>query len=114
MAPVPSSRLARPQITFPKTGRGVPLTHPFPRTTSGAQPEPPRSVTDAGAASSLPAILTVDELATFLRVNRKSVYDAVAKGEVPGARRIGRAIRISRDAMLEWLIQGRVPRSSRS
>jgi excisionase family DNA binding protein len=62
-------------------------------------------------AESLPPVLQVDELARLLRVNRKTAYWAVANGHVPGARRIGRTIRIDRDAVLEWLKgQGRVPR----
>jgi excisionase family DNA binding protein len=61
-------------------------------------------------------ILTVDELAVFLRVNRKTVYDALARGEIPGARRIGGRYRVLRDAVLEWLASGqdRVPRSRRN
>ena len=60
-----------------------------------------------------PAVLTVDELAALLRVNRKTVYDALARNEIPGARRIGASYRILRDAVLEWLAsgQGRVSRS---
>jgi excisionase family DNA binding protein len=61
----------------------------------------------------LPTFLTVDELAQLLRINRKSAYEAVAKGEIPGARRIGRTIRITRDAVVGWLRgQGHVSRSS--
>jgi excisionase family DNA binding protein len=51
-------------------------------------------------------ILTVDELAAFLRVERKTAYAAIARGEIPGARRIGGVIRISRAAVVEWLAQG--------
>ena len=62
----------------------------------------------------LPAILTVDELAALLRVNRKTAYDAISQGRIPGARRVGRAIRVSRDAVLKWLhAEVREPRSSR-
>ncbi|MBI3129507.1 MAG: helix-turn-helix domain-containing protein [Candidatus Tectomicrobia bacterium] len=62
----------------------------------------------------LPAVLTVDELAEFLRVGRDTVYQAIAKGEIPGACRIGRTIRISRDAMLDWVRgKGHAPRSER-
>jgi excisionase family DNA binding protein len=60
-------------------------------------------------------VLTVDELAALLRVNRKTVYDALGRGEIPGARRIGATYRILRDAVLEWLASGqdRVSRSRR-
>jgi excisionase family DNA binding protein len=63
----------------------------------------------------LPPVMTVDELARLLRVNRKTAYDALARGEIPGARRIGRTYRISRDAVLEWLRgQARVSRKRSS
>ena len=64
-------------------------------------------------SETLPAVLSVDELADVLRIERKTVYAAISRGEIPGVRRIGRTIRISRDAVLSWLAegQGRVPRS---
>jgi excisionase family DNA binding protein len=64
----------------------------------------------------LPEVLTVDELAALLRVDRKTVYAQIARGEIPGVRRLGKTIRISRDAVLRWLAegQGRVSRSRRS
>jgi excisionase family DNA binding protein len=63
-----------------------------------------------------PAVLTVDELAALLRVNRKTVYDALSRGEIPGTRRLGATYRILRDAVLEWLASGqdRVARSRRN
>ena len=48
-------------------------------------------------------VLTVDEAARLLRVNRKTLYDAVRAGEVPGVVRVGRSIRIGRDALLRWM-----------
>jgi excisionase family DNA binding protein len=42
--------------------------------------------------------LTVDEAAAVLRTNRKTVYDAIARKEIPVVR-IGRLIRVP----LEWL-----------
>ena len=61
------------------------------------------------------AVLTVDELATLLRVNRKTVYDALSRGELPGARRVGSTYRILRAAVIDWLSsgQGRVSHSKR-
>jgi excisionase family DNA binding protein len=55
-----------------------------------------------------PSVLTVDELATLLRVERKTVYAAIARGELPGVRRVGRSLRISREAVLGWLARGHV------
>jgi excisionase family DNA binding protein len=42
-------------------------------------------------------VLTVDGLATLLRVERKTVYAAIARGEIPGVRRVGALLRVSRD-----------------
>ncbi len=62
----------------------------------------------------LPPLLRVEEVAVLLRINRKSAYAAVEAGILPGAVRIGRTIRVSRDAVLEWTRgQGGVSRSRR-
>jgi excisionase family DNA binding protein len=56
----------------------------------------------------LPATLSVDRVAAFLNLDRKTVYDSIARGEIP-ARRIGRRrIVILRCALLDWVGQGRV------
>ncbi len=54
----------------------------------------------------LPEVLTVEEVADLLRVDRKTAYAAIAEGSVPGVRRVGRCIRVSRDAILTWLNEG--------
>ncbi len=51
----------------------------------------------------LPLLLTVDEAAEVLRIGRNGAYAAVANGCLPSVR-IGRTIRIPRDA-LEVLIR---------
>ena len=63
----------------------------------------------------LPRVLTPDELAKVLRVRRRSVYEAISRGDIPGVRRIGRKVRIDRDSVLAWMADGhgRAPRSSR-
>jgi len=48
-------------------------------------------------------VLTVDGAARLLRVNRKTLYEAIRAGEVPGVVRVGRSIRIGRDALLRWM-----------
>lgn len=60
-------------------------------------------------------IMTVDETAKFLRLNRKTLYNAIRKGELPGVRRLGRRFLISRETVLQWLRegQGSVSRSGR-
>lgn len=47
-------------------------------------------------------VLTVVEAAKFLRLGRNAVYDALGRGEIPH-RRVGRAIRLSRQALVRWL-----------
>ena len=49
-------------------------------------------------------ILTADRLAALLGVNRKTIYDAVARGEIPH-RRLGRRLIFERGAVLRWLRQ---------
>jgi excisionase family DNA binding protein len=80
------------------------------------RPRPRGNPQEEGNTEPEPAVLTVDELATLLRVNRKTVYDALSRGEIPGARRLGATYRILRDAVLEWLASGqdRVARSRRN
>ncbi len=52
--------------------------------------------------SSLPLFLSVDEAAELLRLNRKTLYEAVKLGRVPGVVRVGRSIRIRRATLLTW------------
>lgn len=48
--------------------------------------------------------LTVEELAAFLRIGRSKAYELCHQPDFP-AIRIGRTIRISREAFLAWLAQ---------
>jgi excisionase family DNA binding protein len=63
----------------------------------------------AGSSTStlapLPEVLTVREAAAILRVGRNQLYQAVGRGEV-GAVRIGRSIRIPKQALLDLLAAG--------
>ncbi len=49
-----------------------------------------------------PAFLTVEEAAELLRVNRKTLYEAIRLGQVPGVARLGRILRIHRATLLTW------------
>ncbi len=74
--------------------------------------EPSETVPDP---EQLPPIMTVDELAFLLRVNRKTVYEAIAAKEIPGVCRVGKTIRVSRDVVVSWLRgEGRVSSSRRN
>jgi excisionase family DNA binding protein len=50
----------------------------------------------------LPPFLKVEEVAALLRVNHKTVYTALLRGEIPGARRVGRVVRVSSRILLDW------------
>jgi excisionase family DNA binding protein len=52
-------------------------------------------------------ILTADEVAKMLRVDRKTVYEAAQRGELPH-RRLGRRLLFERGAVLRWLRQADV------
>ncbi len=52
--------------------------------------------------STAPAFLTVEETAELLRVNRKTLYEAIRLEQVPGVARLGRILRIHRDTLLTW------------
>jgi excisionase family DNA binding protein len=54
------------------------------------------------ALATLPEILTAREAAAILRVGRNQLYQAVARGQL-GAVRIGRTIRIPKQALLDLL-----------
>lgn len=66
-----------------------------------------------GVAPQEPDVLTVDEVAALLRVDRKSIYAAVARGEVPGVLRLGRLIRFSREVVLRWIREGQTSSRTR-
>jgi excisionase family DNA binding protein len=66
-----------------------------------------------GPSQSLPDVLTADEVAALLRVNRKTVYAAFKRGEIRGGRRIGGTIRFSRDRVLAWLAEDAASRPAK-
>ncbi|WAM26883.1 helix-turn-helix domain-containing protein [Myxococcus sp. NMCA1] len=49
----------------------------------------------------VPDFLTVEEAAALLRVNRKTLYESIRLGQMPGVVRIGKAVRIHRAALVE-------------
>jgi excisionase family DNA binding protein len=49
-----------------------------------------------------PDIISADEVASLLGVNRKTVYDAAGRQEIPH-RRLGRRVIFSRQAIEAWL-----------
>lgn len=61
-----------------------------------------RPSTPEAAAAVERATLSADEVAALLGVDRKSVYAAAARGELP-SRRVGRRVIFPRAALLAWL-----------
>ncbi len=129
MRPGPSraDSSAMPESPFAEVGRSLqtedrepanqvgPVTASTTRTTAARRPEAGSSAaSDEARAHPVPRpdVLTVDELAELLRLERKTVYACISRGEIPGVRRLGGAIRVHRDAVLGWLAegQGRTPR----
>jgi excisionase family DNA binding protein len=47
-------------------------------------------------------VMSAVQVASFLGVDRKSVYEAAGRGEIPH-RRMGRRLLFSRHALIEWL-----------
>jgi excisionase family DNA binding protein len=93
--------------TFPGIDLGPPKE--MPPVVAANSPEPvslsPERVLER--SSPFPLVLTVEEVADLLRVNRKTVYQAATRGEIPGVRRIGnRMLRFYGPALAQWLETG--------
>jgi excisionase family DNA binding protein len=54
------------------------------------------------ASAAIDDVCTVAEVARWLKVDRKTVYDAVNRRELPSAR-LGRRVILSRAAITAWL-----------
>ena len=63
------------------------------------------------ALAALPEVLTAREAAAILRVGRNQLYQAVSRGEL-GSVRIGRSIRIPKQALLDLLAAASLPPAS--
>lgn len=50
-----------------------------------------------------PPVLTVQDLAVLLATSNSGVYSRVARGQIPGAFRIGRSLRFDRRVIAQWL-----------
>jgi excisionase family DNA binding protein len=61
----------------------------------------PQDTREPGASA--PEFLTVEEAAALLRVNRKTLYESIRLGQVPGVLHLGRSIRIRRVVLLRWM-----------
>lgn len=56
--------------------------------------------------------ISVEELATWLRISLPTAYSMIKRGDLPGVVRLGRVIRISKEIVLQWAAQGCAPRNT--
>ncbi len=90
------------------SGDGVTESHG----TGGAASDS-ESAAETTTPGGTPEVMTVDEVAALVRVDRNTVYGCIRRGELAVCR-CGRIIRIHHDAVVEWLRGNtRVTRSSR-
>jgi excisionase family DNA binding protein len=57
---------------------------------------------DAGPPGPSSAVMTADEVAAFLGVDRKTVYDYANRGQIP-CQKLGKRVLFSRDQLVAWL-----------
>lgn len=67
----------------------------------------------ASRPSDLPLLLDAADAAKALSLSRAKVIDLASQGEIPSIR-VGRTLRIPRDALLEWIEHRTSPPLSRS
>ncbi len=60
-----------------------------------------------------PVLLTVDEVAAYLRTTRAAIYHQVARHQLPGVVRVGRRVLIKRAVLERALDEGRSGVASR-
>jgi len=70
------------------------------------RPPPPRQPNTRRSTD----VLTADDVAEILRVDRKTVYEFAGRGEIP-CRRLGRRILFYRPALMAWLNDARPRRA---
>ncbi len=80
-----------------------------------SSPENSPSILPRQVASVAREFISVGELAKELRLNRKTLYNAINQQQIPGIRRVGNRILVHRPSVVEWMRSGRgaVPRSRR-
>ena len=111
--------------TGPSNGRGTASIQlwrrggqrPAAETAPGTEPDAGNlnlATTAPPERSSLPLLLTADEVAALLRTTRKAVYAMAERAALPGVIRLGRRILVDRDELLRWLDEKRAPSPGRT
>ena len=118
--PTPADAAGRAARSPPATAPPA-QEQPWTPAPDPGDPPPPRSSSptvpfglagpSTNTMATLPEVLTAREAAAILRVGRNQLYQAVARGEV-GAVRIGRSIRIPKQALLDLLAAESPPTAS--
>ena len=114
--PAGGGRVDRPPATAPpaQEQQWTPTLNP------GDPPPPARSSPTApfglagsstSALATLPEVLTAREAAAILRVGRNQLYQAIGRGQLRAVR-IGRSIRIPKQALLDLLAAASLPPAS--
>ena len=62
----------------------------------------PTVTTAIAGALPISEILCADDVATWFQVDRKSIYNAAARGKIPH-QRLGKRLLFSRAALMSWL-----------
>ncbi len=83
-------------------GAGMGIGNMISQTMSGMQQQQGGAQSAQPASGSLPPVMTPAEAAQVLRVSEEDVLAAIESGDLP-ARKIGRAYRISREALEKFL-----------
>ena len=107
--PPPATAPGAQEQQWPPTPDPGNPPHAQPPISSPAPLDPTGSSTSALAT--LPEVLTAREAAAILRVGRNQLYQAVARGELRAVR-IGRTIRIPKQALVDLLASASPPASS--
>jgi excisionase family DNA binding protein len=109
--PATDGRADRPQpATAPRAQEQQWRPPPDPGDHPPTSPSAPLdlAVSSTSALATLPEVLTAREAAAILRVGRNQLYQAVGRGEL-AAIRIGRSIRIPKQALLDLLASASPP-----
>ena len=97
--PPPATAPPAQEHQWPPTPNPGALTYAHPSTSPATPLDLARSIS---ALAALPEVLTAREAAAILRIGRNQLYQAIARGQLDAVR-IGRSIRIPKQALLDLL-----------
>jgi len=92
----------REWFNAPKIRTAQPSSVPYASPTAPIVWDPSHGKGRSTAASGDHEVLNAEEVAVFLRVDQKTVYDYANRNQIPH-RRLGRRLLFSRSALVAWL-----------